>query len=75
MPSKENSAEFDKNAEQWYNNNKDEQGVVRINTKNLKPLNNPKCVHDWFEDLDDADNSWARVFRCRKCPVGRLVSR
>ena len=70
-----NSEEFDKKAQQWYNNNKDEQGMVRINTKLLKPLYDVKCDHDWYEDPLDGDASWSRVFKCRKCPVGKLVNK
>lgn len=73
MPQTENSQDFDKKAESWYNSNKDEQGVVRINTKGLKPLNNPKCLHDAYRDLDDADNAWADVWKCHNCPVGWLT--
>lgn len=69
----EDSKDFDKKAELWYNNNKDEKGVVRINTKGLKPIHDTKCVHDPYYDQTDPDNSWARVIKCRNCPFGWLL--
>lgn len=70
-----NSEEVDKKAQSWYNNNKDEQGVVRVNTRNLKPLYDPRCNHDFYLDEEDGDSSWAQVYKCRHCPVGQLVRR
>lgn len=75
MPSNKNSDEFDKKAQEWYNNTKDEQGVVRINTKGLKPLYDVKCQHNWYRDTEDADNLWADVWKCKNCPVGHLTAK
>lgn len=75
MQPNENSQDFDKKAESWYNNNKDEQGVVRINTRNLKPLNDPKCQHEWYLDEQDADSSWVDVWKCKRCPLGILTEK
>ena len=68
------SDEFDDKAEKLYNNAKDADGGVSINMKHRAPLNDSKCKHDYQHDPDDADNSWAKVFKCTKCCVGYLES-
>lgn len=74
-PKNENSQEFDKKAEAWYNNNKDADGVVRINMKNAPRLNDPKCQHKWYLDETDADSSWVDVWKCTLCPMGILTEK
>jgi len=67
--------EFEQTAEKLYNNAKDDNGVVTINMRNKKPVNDPKCKHEFFLDERDADASWVNVYRCKFCPVGQLVKK
>lgn len=42
--------------------------VVRKNE--LKPLNNPRCEHEFVDDPTEKDFV---AVKCTKCPVGRLI--
>lgn len=52
----------------------DQPGFIeRIDKRNLKPLNDPQCNHDWVDDDDEIGDMRAQV--CRICPLGRWVKK
>lgn len=65
-PRKEKSYNSDNNA------NASDPNVISIDMRKQKPIHDPKCVHDFFHDTLDDDNSWAKVMKCRNCPAGYL---
>lgn len=45
--------------------------VERIDKKDIKPVNDPKCKHEFIEDPEDQTDFYIAM-TCTKCPVGYL---
>lgn len=73
------SSGLDSMDERLYNNVNDEMPdfsePIRIDMTQQKPLNDATCQHDWYLDDKDEDSSFADVWKCRNCPLGKLVQK
>lgn len=74
------SEAFDEFKEKSYDNDNNATNIdfsqpIQVDMRDKKPINDPKCKHDFYLDADDPDASWVRVWKCRVCPVGFLVRR
>lgn len=49
--------------------------VHRIDKRDLRPLNDANCIHEFYEDTADPDAEQFRVFKCKVqgCIVGYLL--
>ncbi len=67
----EPEAKLDSEHKQLDNMLKAEGFVEYIDKRTLKPMNDPKCTHDWVDDDDRIGPMRAQI--CRNCPIGRWV--
>ena len=62
-------ADFDQTGE-VLDNIEEGRAPIKVDMRHQKPLNDPKCNHEWYLDETDEDSKWADIVKCRKCPAG-----